>query len=100
MGIMIHVDPARLQSSASHIEQQSNAYEQEYKKLFQSVEAMSNAWQGKDNQAFTTQIQGFHKDFSQMAQLMREYAEFLKISARLYRETQEERVAMARRLNG
>lgn len=100
MSMMIHVDPARLESSASHIEQQSNAYEREYAKLFQSVEAMSNAWQGKDNQAFTTQIQGFRKDFSQMTLLMREYAEFLKISARLYRETQEERVAMARRLHG
>ena len=45
-----------------------------------------------------SQIHGFEKDFQQMAALMREYASFLKYSAKTYRQTQEERMQMARRL--
>ena len=95
MSIKIQVDPARLDSAAGQIEQQTLSYE---KNLFQEVAAMGSGWQGKDNQAFVSQIQGFEKDFQQMAALMREYAAFLKLSAKTYRQTQDERAQMARRL--
>lgn len=98
MSIKIQVDPARLDSSAGQIEQQTLSYEKNYRRLFQEVSAMGSGWQGKDNQAFVSQIQGFEKDFQQMAALMREYAAFLKLSAKTYRQTQDERAQMARRL--
>lgn len=98
MSIKIQVDPARLDSAAGQIEQQTLSYEKNYRRLFQEVAAMGSGWQGKDNQAFVSQIQGFEKDFQQMAALMREYAAFLKLSAKTYRQTQDERAQMARRL--
>ena len=98
MGIKIQVDPARLDATAAQIEQQTNQYERSYRRLFQEADAMASGWQGKDNQAFVSQIHGFEKDFQQMAALMREYASFLKYSAKIYRQTQDERVQMARRL--
>ena len=73
MSIKIQVDPARLDSAAGQIEQQTLSYEKNYRRLFQEVAAMGSGWQGKDNQAFVSQIQGFEKDFQQMAALMREY---------------------------
>ena len=98
MGIKIQVDPSRLDAAAAQIEQQTSSYERNYRRLFKEVDAMANGWQGKDNQAFVSQIHGFEKDFQQMAALMREYASFLKYSAKTYRQTQEERMQMARRL--
>ena len=65
MGIQIQVDPSRLESSATRIEQQALAYQKHYNQLFQQVDAMSSGWSGKDNQAFTQQIKGFEKDFEQ-----------------------------------
>ena len=53
MGIQIQVDPSRLESSATRIEQQALAYQKHYNQLFQQVDAMSSGWSGKDNQAFT-----------------------------------------------
>lgn len=98
MSIRINVDPARLESSANHMDAQSAAYEKGFHSLLQEVDAMGSGWQGKDNLAFVSQIKGFQKDFQQMATLMRQYSEFLKMSAKLYRDTQEDRTAQARRL--
>lgn len=100
MSIRIHVDPARLDASASHIELQIVSYEKNYHRLFQEVDAMGTSWQGKDNLAFVQQIKGFQSDFYKMATVMREYSNFLKLSAKLYRETQDDRVNQARRLVG
>lgn len=98
MSMKINVDPSRLEASASHIEQMYTTYEQEYRRLFQNVQTMGNSWQGKDNQAFVQQIKGFEHDFVAMRNVMKEYAEFLKASARAYRNTQNERASQARRL--
>lgn len=98
MGIQIQVDPSRLDSSAARIEQQALLYQKHYNQLFQQVEVMSSGWSGKDNQAFTQQIKGFEKDFRSMYLLMKEYANFLKVSAKAYRDMQNDRIAQAKRL--
>lgn len=98
MSISISVDPARLDVSAARIEQQADSYETGYRQLYQTVDTMAQGWQGKDNLSFTAQIRGFEADFRQMNLLMRQYAQFLRQSASIYRATQEERTEMARRL--
>lgn len=98
MSISINVDPVRLEASATRIEQEAAHYEKGYQQLYQSVDTMSQGWQGKDNLSFTTQIKGFEVDFKHMNALMRQYAQFLRQSALIYRKTQEERMEMARRL--
>ena len=58
----------------------------------------ANTWIGRDNLAFTTQIQGYQDDFRRVELLMQQYSEFLKASARSYRQMQEELAAQASRL--
>ncbi len=100
MSVRINVDPARLETSASHIEQMYLMYEKEYRLLFQYVENLKVNWQGKDNQAFVQQIESFEKDFIAMQNVMKEYAEFLKQCAKAYRMTQNECTSYAKRLFG
>lgn len=48
--------------------------------------------------AFVDQIAGFKDDFEKMHTLMLEYADFLRKSAKGYRDTQDNVVAEARKL--
>lgn len=98
MSISIAVDPLKLENGALRIEQQVMTYDKSYARLYQTVEGMSTSWKGKDNQAFVAQLRAFQTDFQQMSALMKEYATFLRTSAKIYRETQDERTAQARRL--
>lgn len=98
MSRTIIVDPVKLESAARLIEQQVADYERQYKQLFSEVDGMGSAWQGADNIAFVTQIKGFMDDFQLMVGSMREYAEFLKLSAQKYKATQEDVISNARRL--
>ncbi|MDR6999326.1 WXG100 family type VII secretion target [Neobacillus niacini] len=98
MARSIMVDPAKLEDAANKIDQQSAEYERLYKSLFQEVDGMQAAWQGQDNVAYTTQIKGFTDDFQKMTQLMRQYSDFLKVSAKTYRNTQSDIVSAAKRL--
>lgn len=99
MARSITVDPAKLDATAAKVEQQAADYERNYKALFNEVEGMGAAWQGTDNQAYVSQIKGFMDDFQKMSNLMRQYAEFLKMSAKTYRDTQNEVINQAKRLS-
>ncbi|WP_216830390.1 WXG100 family type VII secretion target [Alkalihalobacterium elongatum] len=98
MARTIRVEPAVLETTAARIEQQAADYERIYRQLYAEVDGMGAAWQGTDNQAFVTQIKGFTDDFQKMATLMKQYAEYLRLSAKTYRETQNEVINHARRL--
>lgn len=94
----IIVEPAILESSANKITQEVNDYQKTFMQLFEEVNILSAAWEGKDNLAFTNQIRGYEDDFRQIAILCEQYSEFLRASARAYRETQEELTNQAKRL--
>ena len=94
----ITVKPETLDACAARICEKNDAYLQHTQQLFEAVGAMSNAWQGEDNTAFTTQIGKFQGDFRQMSLLCTQYADFLRNSARAYREAQQELVSQAGRL--
>jgi WXG100 family type VII secretion target len=99
MARSIMVEPAKLEATANKVDQQAADYERTYKALFSEVEAMGAAWQGADNMAYVSQIKGFMDDFQKMSQLMRQYSEFLKMSAKTYRDTQNEVINQAKRLS-
>lgn len=94
----ILVEPARLESCAQVVEQQMQQVQRTVAQLYERVDEMSLAWQGKDNQAFSVQIKGYQDDFRQIQILMMQYSEFLRSSARSYRQMQEELAAQATRL--
>jgi WXG100 family type VII secretion target len=98
MSKKIVVDPAKLEAAAQKINAQAADYERQYQKLFSDVDGMGAAWQGADNVAFVTQIRGFMDDFQAMVALMRQYEEFLKSAAHVYRLTQNETINAAKKL--
>ncbi len=94
----IQVEPSRLEVTAANIEKANEDYERIYKQMYQEVDKMSSSWQGKDNTIFTSQIKQFEDDLRQISIIMKQYADFLRSSARAYREAQEERYAQASKL--
>ena len=98
MARTIIVDPARLETAAQQMDAQAADYEKLYNQLFSEVDGMAAAWQGADNMAFVNQIKGFTDDFQKMVSLMKQYSEFLKFSAKTYRDTQNEIINQAKRL--
>ena len=98
MASTIQVTPEQMESTASRIESLSAEYKTSYGKLYNETDAMASAWNGKDNLAFVNQIAGFKDDFEKMHTLMNNYADFLRKSAKAYRDTQETVVAEARKL--
>ncbi len=94
----IEVTPEQLESTAGLIESLAGDYKTQYEQLYSETNAMASTWSGKDNVAFTDQIAGFKDDFEKMYNLMNQYADFLRKSARQYRDTQDTVTAEARKL--
>ena len=94
----IMVEPERLESTAARIEEANREYDRTYQAIYVEVDKMSSSWQGKDNTAFTNQIKSFEDDLRQISMIMRQYADFLRNSARAYRETQDEIYSRANHL--
>lgn len=94
----IMVEPERLENTASRIEEANREYDRTYQAIYVEVDKMSASWQGKDNTAFTNQIKSFEDDLRQISMIMRQYADFLRNSARAYRETQDEIYSRANHL--
>ncbi len=94
----IMVEPTRLESAASNIENADSEYNRIYQAMYAEVDKMSSSWQGKDNTMFTSQIKAFEDDLRQISIIMREYANFLRTSARAYREAQDEIYSRASKL--
>lgn len=98
MARTIQVTPEQLESAAGRIEGLAADYKSQYDALYNETNAMASTWQGKDNTAFVDQIAGFKDDFEKMHTLMLNYADFLRKSAKAYRDTQDTVVSEARKL--
>ena len=98
MARVIQVTPEQLESAAGRIESLAADYKTQYDSLYNETNAMASTWDGKDNVAFVNQIAGFKDDFQKMHTLMLNYADFLRKSAKAYRDTQDTVVSEARKL--
>lgn len=98
MARTIQVTPEQLESAAGRIESLAADYKTQYDALYSETNAMASTWNGKDNTAFVDQIAGFKDDFEKMHTLMLNYADFLRKSAKAYRDTQDTVVSEARKL--
>lgn len=85
----ITVSPEILEQSATKIDEEKEQYQRLYGQLFETVDFMRSSWSGKDNTAFSNQIRKFENDFREVSILCASYSEFLRNSARAYRETQD-----------
>ncbi len=98
MARTIQVTPELLESTAGRIDGLAADYKTQYDALYSETDAMRSTWQGKDNVAFVDQIAGFKDDFEKMHALMLNYADFLRKSAKAYRDTQDTVTSEARKL--
>lgn len=64
MSIKIQVDPARLDTAAGQIDQQTLSYEKNYRRLFQEVAAMGSGWQGRIIRPLYHRFRALKKTFS------------------------------------
>lgn len=94
----IIVDPSRLENTADRVDSSNAEYERIYNALYAEVDKMSASWSGKENTEFTNKIKAYQDDFRQISIILRQYADFLRSSARAYRETQDELFNSASRL--
>ena len=92
MARTIQVTPEQLESAAGKIEGLAAEYKASYDQMY------STTWSGQDNEAFINQIAGFKDDFAKMHTLMLNYADYLRKSAKAYRETQQNVITQARSL--
>lgn len=98
MNNSIMVEPSALLDTAARVEASNGDYERLYQSLYQEVDKLTGSWGGKDNVAFNDRIKSFENDFKQISIIMKQYAEFLRSSARAYQETQDELTSAANRL--
>ena len=98
MARKIQVTPRELELTAKKIDTLAEDYKTQYDLLYKETSKMATAWSGKDNVAFTTQIEGFKDDFQKMHNLMKAYSQFLVKSAKLYQQTQDAIVSGAKKL--
>ncbi len=98
MAQTIMVTPELLESTAASIEGLANEYKAQYTELYATTGALAQTWTGEDNVAFVNQIEGFKDDLNTMYNRMNQYAEYLRITAKSYRDTQEAIAKQARTL--
>ena len=98
MARTIEVTPDMLDTAAGKINVLAGEYKQQYDALYNETNAMASTWSGRDNQAYIQQIAGYKDDFEKMHNLMIQYSEFLKKSAKSYRDTQQTVVDQAKKL--
>ena len=94
----ITVEPEQLETCAMRIDEDNQTYQRTFAQLFDAVDTMKAGWEGKDNLAFSTKIRKFETDFREMSVLCAQYAEFLRNSARAYREMQDDLASQASHL--
>lgn len=100
MNNMINVDPSSLEQTAARVESADSDYQRMFNSLYSEVDRLETNWGGKDNKAFSGKIRSFEEDLRQISLIMRQYAEFLRASAKAYRETQDELANCAGKLKG
>lgn len=98
MNNTINVEPSKLELTASKVEAADGDYQRLYQSLYAEVDKLQGNWGGKDNQAFNSRIKSYEDDFRQISIIIRQYADFLKTSAKAYREVQDELTSAANRL--
>lgn len=86
----IYVEPEQLKSCAARMESENQDYLRALNALFMTVDNLANAWKGKDNLRYTSEIGKFEDDFRRLSVLCSQYSDFLRASASAYEETQDE----------
>ena len=86
----IQVTPANLRKAAGEVETLASTYKKQYNELFSLVDTFTTTdYQGKDAREFCEKVRDFEDDFTNMKNLMDDYAKFLRTAADDYEKNQE-----------
>lgn len=85
-------------STGVYLKNKANTYDQTIQKIYARMHEMQAIWQGKDNQAFIRQMEGFQPQLKKMTQVIEQYAAYLQHSASQYEQLQQERASAASHL--
>ena len=94
----ITVTPEELRNTFRKIKEVAGSYNDTVSSLYSKVDAMSAAWEGKDNMEYVMQIRDFRPHLANMKELMDEYAAFLQNAAGAYDDVQGQVVNRAQSL--
>ena len=98
MAQKILVTPEMLEQAATSIESLAKEYKAQYTELYSTTGSLASTWSGADNVAFVNQIEGFKDDLEKMYTLMNRYAQYLRTTAKSYRDTQDSIIKQAKSL--
>ncbi|MBP1573058.1 MAG: WXG100 family type VII secretion target [Oscillospiraceae bacterium] len=99
MGKVISVTSfTEMENSARKLEQLSEEYTKLYNCLLEEARTMGAAWEGADNLAFVTRIEGFTEEFAQMAQKLRTAGQTLRKQKENYAAQQESNITAVNKL--
>lgn len=90
----IYVEPEQLESCAARMDEKNQDYLRHVNEMFLAIETMASAWKGDDNTAFTAKITSYESNLRALHLIADEYQEFLRNSAKYYRNTQQELTSM------
>ena len=83
------VTTEKLKASAEIIEEKTSKYNTEWQKLYTEIQSLkASQWQGKASEMFNKKLEGYRNDFEEMAKVLLEYADFLKLAAEQYEKTE------------
>lgn len=96
--VRIQVDMASVANTGMILKNKAFEYDQAIQKIYMRMHEMQSFWQGKDNQAFINQLEGFQPQLKKMTHVIEQYGNYLQSSASQYEQLQQERANAASRL--
>ncbi len=98
MGKVIRVTPEELEKVSKELEELSATYKDISKLLLDKASTMGTAWEGEDNLAFVSQINGFTEELKAMADKIFSASKTLHQQATNYSERQEDNIVQVKKL--
>lgn len=94
----IKVNYEDVMQGANYLQNKANSYQICINSMYGKMHEMQVIWQGQDHLAFIEKLDQFEPQLKKMTQVIEAYAAYLKKSASLYQQLQQDRISKARNL--
>ena len=94
---MIKARYEEMETAANEIKGAGTLYKVNVQNLYKVIERLETIWKGKDNLSYVSKANNSKAALESLGDVINDYGDFLKISANIIRETQEEIASSASR---
>ena len=94
---MIKARYEEMEAAANEIKGAGTLYKGNVQNLYKVIERLETIWKGKDNLSYVSKANNSKAALESLGDVINDYGDFLKISANIIRETQEEIASSASR---